>query len=169
MQPLAYVNSPKPMKINFTKKQYEDLLKLAYLGNWVVNAHIIKGAPDRFEKLKGYIFSFAKDFGYPEYLDDEDPQMTFPSRTFEDESGVRELIDAYDKETFWDELVDRLSDRDVHEQVSKEKWEQMNLEERMVRMVQLEKKWSDEFEQHGLTRLRVINMTLRTEDEANQQ
>lgn len=27
------------MKINFTKAQYERLLGLAYIGNWIINAH----------------------------------------------------------------------------------------------------------------------------------
>ena len=27
------------MKINFTKKQYLSLLRLVYLGNWMINAH----------------------------------------------------------------------------------------------------------------------------------
>ena len=152
------------MKINFTKKQYEDLLKLAYLGSWMINAHKVKDKPDNFEELESYIFSFAKEFGMPEYLDDEVGDRAYPTRTFEEESGVLDIIGAYDEENFWEELVDHLCKRDLKEQVSEEEFEQMDFEERMTKMIELEKKWHNELEQYGLSRLRVVNMTLRTAD-----
>ena len=38
------------MKINFTKKQYEDLVKLVYLGTWMINAHRTDDIVEKYEE-----------------------------------------------------------------------------------------------------------------------
>ena len=50
------------MKINFTKKQYETLLKAVYLGNWMVSSTSDEPEGNQFDELEEYVFSFAKDF-----------------------------------------------------------------------------------------------------------
>ena len=40
------------MKINFTKKQYESLAKIVYLGNWMANAQMRKGLAQKM--IQGY-------------------------------------------------------------------------------------------------------------------
>ena len=55
------------MKINFTKKQYKQLLDLVYLGEWTANSS--KEADERNEEYSAlfrYICSFAKEFGLDE-------------------------------------------------------------------------------------------------------
>lgn len=79
------------MKINFTKKQYQDLLRLVYLGNWMANANRTEDEIKSLNELEGYIFSFAKDFGMRRWADTDDPEMTYPTRHFEEESGVEKL------------------------------------------------------------------------------
>lgn len=80
------------MKIPFTKKQYENLLKLVYLGNWVANANRTDDRIEKYEEMESYIFSFAKDFGMERWADYTSPDKTvFPTRWFEEESGVDEL------------------------------------------------------------------------------
>ena len=53
------------MKIEFTKEQYENLIKSVYLGNWLVNAIRSGRKGDEhikeFDKIEQYVF--AKDFG----------------------------------------------------------------------------------------------------------
>lgn len=151
------------MKINFTNKQYGNLLKLVYLGNWVANATRIDDQDKQLDALEGYIFSFAKDFGLSEYADTDDPEMTYPTRQFEERSGVQELIEEYDDDTFWEELPERLGERDLLEQHSTSELEQMDLNERIHKLYANIGKWMDEFETHGITRLRAVNMTMRTQ------
>jgi len=54
----------KITKIEFTKDQYETLLKIMYCGEWILNSY--KTKEDKVYKesvqFEQFIFSFAKDF-----------------------------------------------------------------------------------------------------------
>jgi hypothetical protein len=143
------------MKINFTKKQYEDLLKLVYLGNWMANAHRVEGEIERLNELESYVFSHAEEFGMERWADTDDPDTTYPTRYFEEESGVEELREEYDGEIFWEKLPDRLGARDFDEQYTKEEREAMDPQQRMIAFYEKVGKWEEELEKHGLKRLRV--------------
>jgi len=73
------------MKIFFTKKQYEALIKLVYLGDWMANS--CKTGDERdmeIEKVEQYIYSFAKDFGMENLFDQSKRGMIYPTRAFEE-------------------------------------------------------------------------------------
>lgn len=157
------------MKINFTKKQYEDLLKVVYLGNWVANANKVRREPDSFDHLEGHVFSFAKDFGMDNYADADDPDMVYPTRQFEEESRVQKMISEYDEETFWDELGDQLGERDFHEKYSEEDLEKMDPDERITKLYNYIEQWGEEFEKYGVSRLRAVHMTMQTKTESENE
>lgn len=149
--------------INFTKEQFEKLLKLVYIGNWVINANR-DGSPENprkeeYEKLEDYIFSFAKQFGFDKYVDDEEAgeRKFFPTRMFEEETDVRELIDEYDNETFWDETIDRLGERDFYRYYSKDEIQKMTQEERFEKVYEFIDKWAEEINENGIERLGIKN------------
>jgi len=153
------------MKIDFTKKQFETLLKMVYMGNWVVNG-VRSGTKDdpnikEYEDLEKYVYSFAKDFGLEKYVDDEDKEIegikiqgTYPSRKLE-ESEVREYINYYDEDIFWEELANRLAMRDFHRDYSMEEIKNMDFRERIENdHPYLEKYWN-EIDSFGLDRLEI--------------
>jgi hypothetical protein len=45
------------VELKLTKEQYEDLLKMVYLGNWIINAPRIDDVVQKYESFEGYIFS----------------------------------------------------------------------------------------------------------------
>lgn len=150
------------MPIEFTKEQFVNLLKLVYLGNWLANANR-DGSPENphkeeYEATEDYIFSFAKQFGFDEYVEDEEAEKGkfYPTRIFEEKTDIQELIDEYDEETFWDELVDRLGERDFYQHYSKDEIQKMTQEERFERICDLEEKWGEEFEKRGIERLKIV-------------
>ena len=145
------------MKIEFTKEQFESLLKSVYLGNWVANAHRTDDMIKEYEEIEDYIFSHAKEFGFDEYVDDEkaDKGKFFPARIFEEEADIQKLIEEYDKETFWDEIIDRLAARDLFRQYSRAELEKMDGNERMEKLGILEEKWAKEINENGIERLEV--------------
>ena len=57
------------MEIKLTKEQYENLLKLVFMGSWMANAFRVKDTVKKFEELEDYIYSFAKDFGLENYVE----------------------------------------------------------------------------------------------------
>lgn len=145
------------MKIEFNKEQFESLMNLVYLGNWIANANRTDDRIEKYENIESYIFSFAKDFGLEKYIDDEDAKdgKFFPTRFFEEETDVDELRDEYDDETFWFELSDRLGERDFFEKYSKEDREKMTRDERFLKMQECIIKWEDELEDNGIDRLEI--------------
>jgi len=150
--------------IKFTKEQFLTLMKIVYLGNWMANANR-DGSPEdphvkEYEKMEDYIFSLAPQFGFDKYLDHEltDGERYFPTGLFEEETDVNKLHDEYDEETFWDELPERLGDRDFYNKYSKEDWKKMiKKDERYMKMQECIIKWEEELENNGIERLGIIN------------
>lgn len=145
------------MKINFTKKQFETLMKIVYIGNWVVNG-VRSGSDDdphikEYKDLEKYVYSFAKDFSFEDLLDLSDGDI-YPSREFE-EGEVRELIDYYNEDTFWEELSSRLAMRDFYRDYGDEEIKKMTLEERIRKDHPYMEKYWDEIDNHGIQRLEI--------------
>lgn len=148
--------------IEFTKEQFLTLMKTVYLGNWMANANRDGSKEDphikEYERMEDYIFSLAPQFGFEKYLDHEskDGERYFPTGLFEEETDVNKLHDEYDEETFWDELSDRLRDRDFYKKYSKKDWEKMTKDERFIKLQECIIKWEEELEKNGIERLGII-------------
>lgn len=145
------------MKIEFTKEQFENLMKLVYLGNWMANASRTDDTIEKYENIEDYVFSHAKDFGLEKYVDDEDAKdgKFYPTRFFEEETDVDDLRDEYEDETFWSELPDRLGERDFFKKYSQEEIEKMSRDERFLKVQECIIKWEEELENNGIDRLEI--------------
>jgi len=74
------------MKINITKKQYALLIKMLYLGDWMINA--IKLPDDRnreVDEFFSYILSFAKEFGMEDMTDEDEGEFSASRELDEDD------------------------------------------------------------------------------------
>lgn len=74
------------INIELTRKQFETLLKLVYLGNWLVNGlRPPKEQLQKFNDLEQLIFSIAKKFGFDKYVSDFDQEFRefFPTQRLE--------------------------------------------------------------------------------------
>lgn len=144
------------MKINFTKKQYEDLVKLVYLGTWMVNAHRTDDRVEKYEELEQYILSFYKDFGMENFiLFDEELKRFFPTKEFEEETDVEQYIDEYNNDIFCEELIDRLARRDFIRAYGEENLLKMTWEERFEKEQPFIDKYDEEFEKNGIENLDI--------------
>lgn len=149
-------------EIILTKKQYFALLKTVYLGNWVANA--IRDDSDSGKRLDEYdvaestIFSYAKQFGYSQYIDDEfaNEGKYYPTRVFEDKTEVMALIDEYNEDTFWDELVEHLAERDFKKQYNRAEARAMSQEEHINKLYEFIDKWAEEINANGLDNIGII-------------
>ncbi len=142
------------MKINFTKKQYEDLVKLVYLGTWMVNAHRTDDIVEKYEDLEQYLLSFYKDFDMEKYIEfDKKLNKFFPTGEFEEDTDVEQYIDEYNNDIFWEELIDRLARRDFIRAYGEENLLKMTWEERFEKEQPFIDKYAEEFEKYGIERL----------------
>lgn len=146
------------MKINFTKKQYENLIEMIYIGNWIANAQRL---PDeqikKYEQIENYIFSFARDFGMGKFVDyeEKDGDKYYPTRMFEEETDVQKLLEEYDDKNFWDEAVERFGDRDFLRKYGKEVIKKMDNEERFIKNTECQEIYENEFNENGIDRIGI--------------
>jgi hypothetical protein len=145
------------MKINFTKAEYRLLLDLVSLGTWVLTSHDTEEdqKKKKYEEVEQKIFSHAKEFGCEKLIKyDEKFGAYFETREF-DETEKYGFIEEYNENTFWDELINRLAERDFIKEHGFEEIEKMSFEERIRNNQKHEDKWTDEFEAHGIDRLKI--------------
>lgn len=139
------------MKINFTNAQYERLLGLVYIGNWIINANELQsdivGEYKKYDDLLWYIGSFAKDFGCKNLVDIQ-WDKTYPSWFLE--GKMLEYVSEYEDEYFRDELADKMATKELLEIHGAEKINKMSREEYFILHDRLVDKWSDEFMENGL-------------------
>jgi hypothetical protein len=141
------------MKINFTKEQYETLIKAVYLGNWVVNATEAETVDENFDGLEEYILSFAKDFGLEQYVDYDEGEKKFYASKELEETDIEEHIQRYDDYTFWDKLIFNLAERDLLHKYGERAVEKMTDVERFEKEQTFLEKYEQEFSVNGIRNL----------------
>lgn len=146
------------MNINFTDKEYRLLLDAVFIANWVMTAHDTgpQSDDDRYQMLFQKIYSYAKEAGCAGLVAEEtDSNRYCPSRRYEEESDVFDWIEEYNAHSFWDELIDRLAERDVLDEASADEVSRMAANEYWRRAAPYERKYSAELEKYGIDRLIV--------------
>ncbi len=144
------------MDITLTKDQYENLMKLVYLGGWLVNSFRTEPIKE-FDDLQNHIYSYAKDAGLEKYVVfDEATGEYFPSDILDD--SVDDYIEAYNEDNFWEDLVRSLGQRDFVRHYGRAAIEEMKSEELVKREDPFIQKYAKEFEQHGLRHLGLIKL-----------
>ena len=146
------------MKINITKEQYWHLMRATYMADWMANAICEDGMKEDkgIEDIREYVFSFAKDFGYEDYVKyDKDLKEHFSTWDLDDEPSTRALIERYDEHTFWEEMTERFAIRDFYKKYSEKEIKSMNRDELYSARIECEEKWGIEFEKYGIDRLEI--------------
>jgi hypothetical protein len=104
------------MKIHFTKKEYRALLDIIQIADWVMHAHDIQEKHETayYRELFQKFYSFAKEMGFEDLIEfAKENGEYYPTRKFEDESMADPLIQSFENKSFWDNLIDRLAERDA--------------------------------------------------------
>jgi len=141
------------MTLTFDNAQFENLMKLAYLGNWIINANRTE-IFEEYEQVLQIILSHAAEAGFAASVErDEGSNEYYPSGEFED--YLQSFVGEYDEENFWDELVERLAERDIEEKYDTAKIEAMPATSRIELWEKFEERYLAEFEKNGLSRLRI--------------
>jgi len=148
------------MKIEFTREEYKCLLDMLYISEWILNAYKVEDDPrtKAYEKLEQKVFSYAKDMGFENLLEyAADHGKYYPTREYEVTCSPMEFIDEFENETFWEELISRLADRDLIRQLGGiENLSKLSFKERVEITLPLEEKYSSEFEKSGLDGVSVV-------------
>ena len=109
------------MKVSFTTKEYTRLLELVHLGLWVTGCRPEDPAtmPERYAELAQKVFALAEPFGCADLVEMDVNGQYFPNEKFT-AGVVQEKLEQFVDDAFWSELVGRLSDRDLRQELGHE-------------------------------------------------
>ena len=145
------------MKINFTKREYQVLLEMIYLADWMLHAHERGGRKkDPYHALEQKLLSLASEFGCEDLVEhSERLNEYFPTEAFVEADTIQGYIEDYDDATFWDELISRLAERDVSRKHTQEELSGMTGEDRVMTYWRAEMSYAEEFDTNGLERIKI--------------
>ena len=148
------------MNIDISKEEYRSLLDVLQMAEWVMHAHEEEKDPltEPYDKVIQKFYALAKDMGQ-DHMVEYDPKLQeyFLSLEFEDTSPSREFITEFTNETFWDELIHRLADRDIARKIGGyEQLDALSMTERFAHEGPILSKYAQEFDDNGLERLEIV-------------
>lgn len=145
------------MKINFTKKEYRDLIDILELAEWVLHAHVTdREDTKKYRDLIQRIFASAKEMDCGEYIQFI-PKLGayYPTKLYEDTSETMRNIEQFQEDSFWEELIAKLAERDAARRLAPKKLADFEFEELFNELTIDEEKWASEFELNGIERLEL--------------
>ena len=149
------------MHLRLTEQELATLAEMVSLAAWVASWNQREGAEDAFteyEALEGKILEKAAHSGFGDIIEfDEEQQRYRFSDEQQERSFFQECYDEFRNESFWEELVIRLADRDLIRRIGLKAWRKLSEEERRERTADLEKRYWDEFTRSGVDNLHVIS------------
>ncbi len=143
------------MDIRLSTDQFEKLLDLVYLGNWVVNSYRADERLEEYDRTAEHVLSFAPAAGLKDRVDfDEFEGRYFPSRKLED--GLLGFLDDYDDFVFWNLLVERLAERDLIRKYGEKNVDRLEWNDYSESIEPFLKKYEHEIDENGLDRLEIL-------------
>lgn len=149
------------MKINLTKKEYETLLDILYIADWVTRAHEQESGPfaDKYKELEQKLFSIAGEFGLDKNVaKNNETGNYYLTKAHLNNSDVTAKIENFENATFWEELLERLARRDFIRRYGEEAILKMPIEERFEKEMEFFEMYDKEFGENGLENFAAIGL-----------
>ena len=146
------------MQITLTKEQYEKLMELVYLGNWMMNSYRGDERIEEYDRTAEHLLSFAPSSGLQDRVEfDEFEGRYFPSHKFDED--LKPFVDDYDDDVFWNVLIDRLAERDLIRAQGEETVDKMDWEEYSRNIETYIKKYEKEIDESGVEHLEIFKIS----------
>ena len=153
------------MKINFTKQEYQALVEMLLIADWVLHGHEVEpgAATKPYEALRKKVLSHYKAMGMEEAFeyspkDDE----YYETADYEARAPHTRFIDAYDDQVFWSQLAERLAARDLAAEAAPDSSGPADEEARLTRLFELTEHYEALFAKSGVDSIRCIPTTSPT-------
>jgi hypothetical protein len=148
------------MQLRLSEQELATLAEMVSLASWVASWNRQEDAEVPFsdyEQLESKILKKTAHAGLVEMVEfDEATQRYRLSPEYQERSFFQECYDEFRNESFWEELVIRLADRDLIRRIGLRDWRKLTEEQRRERTRDLEKRYWDEFTRSGVNNLHVI-------------
>lgn len=146
------------MNINLTHKEYRLLLDAVMLAEWISTAHADQQTSDDdpHQMLFQKLYSYAGEYGFASLVGSAtDSNRYYPTRDLEEASQAFDWIETYDDLVFWEELIERLAERDVYASLPRSKLDKLDARTLRKHAEPHERRYSREFSSHGLDRVMI--------------
>lgn len=145
------------MNININKEEYRLLLDMLSTADWVMHAYAVeeKDYHKGHAALKNKLLSYAKEMGAEDLIEPTEELDGYYETNDYEEYVQDNFIQPFEYKFFWDELMDRLGERDLIKSVGSEQYSQMGFVEKMSKIDDVKEKYANEFENYGLERLEI--------------
>ena len=140
-------------KISFTDSQYKTLVKLVFLGEWVMNANKTKDYDKETAELSEYIYSKKENFALKHWF----RELEFGGEEIVEKKILEFLkdVEIYNEETFLVKLIDKLAERDIERGEGKAILEANPMFDELDAFYKLQGKYEDEIDKNGLANLEM--------------
>ncbi len=143
------------MELNLSREQYEKLLELVYLGNWLINAYRTDDYLEDYAEVVSLIFSQAEKAGLEgKAVKDQLADRYLPSFDFEE--SLSDYISEYDSFCFWEELLNRLAEREAMKEFGNLPLDKIDLDEFLEKKNKFLRIYEREVEENGLKNFELI-------------
>lgn len=139
------------VKTEFSAKEYRKLIELVYLGEWMINAQHDPDFED--EAATALVQKLLTAPKLPDVELDAETGERFMVSEWTERLYDQYILD-YDDHVFWDELTERLAQRDLARDRGVE-IDQLNRDDDLMELRPLEERYRTELEEHGLDRIEI--------------
>ncbi|TAE92751.1 MAG: hypothetical protein EAZ81_02040 [Verrucomicrobia bacterium] len=148
------------MNIRFSESEIEPLVELVSLASmiadWNQQPHF-KAKTDAMQLLAQKVLEHLYHAGYSNLVAyDATEQFYHAADVTEKKSCSASCYDEFRQESFWEELVIRLADRELIQKIGFDAWNRLSEEKRREKTTEMEKRYWREFEAHGIDHLHLI-------------
>ena len=147
------------MKMNVTKKEYQTLVEMLLLADWVMTAHEEeeRGETRPYRELRKKVLSHHKEMGMAEAFQHSPKEDEyFETAAYEASAPHMQFVEAYNEQVFWEELASRLAHRDLAAEETLSAEGPRIEEERVTRLFEITDRYEEEFAENGLDNLRIV-------------
>lgn len=138
------------MKINLTKEEYQTLLEMIYLSDWVLHAF----TSDSKDENKNHKILQKKLLALHKEIQAEDLLAQFQSNEF-DEYMHANYLEKYNENVFWEMLIDQLAFRDLTKKIGMDAFNKLDPLEKIEKIEVFREKYAKEFEKNQLDNVKI--------------
>ena len=151
------------MKIDLSRRDYQSLLTVLEIADWVLHAYSPDEPPEGtpLRALEQKVLALADEFGSGELVEfDPVEQRYWLTREYDELSDATEFIEQFENDSFWDQLTDRLVERDLIRQLGERALKRLDPEQVAEKSEPYRRLYGEEFLTHGVSRLEILQQAM---------
>lgn len=149
------------MNLVLSHKEFRTLLEVLEIADWVLHAYKAEEPAETrsYRELEQKVLAMAESFGCEDLVDYDAVAKRFVSRRdFGESSPAQDFITEFENDAFWDQLAERLVERDLIRQIGEAALQKLEFDERERREDPYRKLYGEEFLSHGVDRLEILQL-----------